>query len=192
MAPTGAFTVSSSFGWDLSRLYTTGEVTLTAAGGLVLGDFNGNSVVDADDLASWKTGFGTTGNATCTQGDADCDHDVDGADFLAWQRRFGVLTPVVTANASVPSRRRVFCWRSFWGFSLREQFIVCKHPGHVHERGHTGAVDLDACRSRRWDANLQRRGKSPNESRNSLTRETRQEPPSLNRPSAQRQALATC
>src|SRR6185436_10001114 len=36
VAPTGAFNVSSPFGWDLSQLYTTGEVTLTAAGGLVL------------------------------------------------------------------------------------------------------------------------------------------------------------
>ena len=28
--PTGAFAVSSPYAWDLSNLYTTGEVTLTA------------------------------------------------------------------------------------------------------------------------------------------------------------------
>jgi hypothetical protein len=30
VTPTGAFTFSSPYGWDLSNLYTTGEVTLTA------------------------------------------------------------------------------------------------------------------------------------------------------------------
>jgi hypothetical protein len=30
VAPAGAFTVSSPYAWDLSKLYTTGDVTLTA------------------------------------------------------------------------------------------------------------------------------------------------------------------
>ena len=30
VAPAGAFTISSPYAWDLSNLYTTGEVTLTA------------------------------------------------------------------------------------------------------------------------------------------------------------------
>jgi hypothetical protein len=32
-------------------------------------------------------GFGATGAATHLQGDADADHDVDGNDFLIWQRQ---------------------------------------------------------------------------------------------------------
>jgi hypothetical protein len=35
------------------------------------------------------------------QGDADGDRDVDGADFLAWQRQLGGAT-AVTAGAAVP------------------------------------------------------------------------------------------
>ena len=30
VTPTGAFTISSPYAWNLSNLYTTGEVTLTA------------------------------------------------------------------------------------------------------------------------------------------------------------------
>lgn len=54
VSPTGVFTVSSPYTWDLSELYTTGEVTLSA-------------MSDAS-------------------GDFDADGDVDGRDFLAWQR----------------------------------------------------------------------------------------------------------
>jgi len=53
------------------------------------GDYNADGVVDGGDLANWKAGFGTTGNATRSQGDADGDLDVDGADFLVWQRQVG-------------------------------------------------------------------------------------------------------
>ena len=56
-------------------------------------DFNGNGAVDAPDLANWTTGFGTVGTAAKPQGDADVDRDVDGTDFLAWQRTFGQTVP---------------------------------------------------------------------------------------------------
>lgn len=46
------------------------------------GDFDGDFSVDADDLAVWKAGAGTT---------------YSGADFLTWQRYFGMSVPAVTA-----------------------------------------------------------------------------------------------
>lgn len=49
-------------------------------------DFNNNNVVDGDDLAIWKTGFGATINVTPAMGDANRDGQLDGADLLIWQR----------------------------------------------------------------------------------------------------------
>lgn len=53
------------------------------------GDFDGNNKIDGDDLAVWKSHYGTVGSGTSATGDADFDKDVDGADFLVWQRNFG-------------------------------------------------------------------------------------------------------
>ena len=64
------------------------------------GDYNQNGVVDGDDLANWKAGFGTIGNATLTQGDGDGDLDVDGADFLVWQRQVG--SGPTSTGAAIP------------------------------------------------------------------------------------------
>ena len=59
VTPTGAFAVSSPYAWNLSKLYTTGEVTLAALPGFP-GDFNGNGTVDAADYVVWRKGLGTT------------------------------------------------------------------------------------------------------------------------------------
>ena len=53
VTPTGAFTVSSPYTWNLSNLYTTGEVTLTAVPSLP-GDFNHDGTVDAADYVVWR------------------------------------------------------------------------------------------------------------------------------------------
>jgi hypothetical protein len=59
-----------------------GNVQISAPGGAAIpGDFNGDQSVDGDDLADWKTAFGST-----AVGDADGDEDSDGADFLIWQQ----------------------------------------------------------------------------------------------------------
>jgi hypothetical protein len=65
------------------------------------GDFDGNGVVDSNDLNAWNSGFGKAAGATRSQGDGDGDGDVDGNDFLAWQRGLGQPTAAVTA-AAVP------------------------------------------------------------------------------------------
>jgi len=66
-------------------------------------DFNRDGEVETGDLAIWETNFGLTGSAVRRLGNADerpgldvfpkdptaSDLDVDGQDFLAWQRTFG-------------------------------------------------------------------------------------------------------
>jgi hypothetical protein len=70
---------------------------------VLLGDFTGDGIVNSTDLASWKSGFGTISNATLAQGDADGDHDVDGADFLAWQQQLGGgVAPPEPPSPAVP------------------------------------------------------------------------------------------
>ena len=58
VTPTGAFTVSSPYTWNLSNLYTTGEVTLAAVPSLP-GDFNNDGTVDAADYVVWRKTDGT-------------------------------------------------------------------------------------------------------------------------------------
>jgi hypothetical protein len=53
VTPTGTFTVSSPYTWNLSNLYTTGEVTLAAAPSLP-GDYNLDGTVDAADYVVWR------------------------------------------------------------------------------------------------------------------------------------------
>lgn len=60
------------------------------------GDFNGDQVVNAGDLAEWRTSFAEDAGA-----DADEDGDTDGNDFLIWQRQLGVGSQTAVA-AAVP------------------------------------------------------------------------------------------
>jgi hypothetical protein len=75
---------------------------LTISEGL-LADFNGDDRVDAEDLATWRAGYGTTADGPQT-GDANRDGVVDGRDFLLWQRQAG---RVVTSGLSTVSSARV-------------------------------------------------------------------------------------
>jgi autotransporter-associated beta strand protein len=56
----------------------------------VAADFDDNGVVDSGDLARWTANTGSNAAVTNESGDADADGDVDGTDFLAWQRQLGL------------------------------------------------------------------------------------------------------
>jgi hypothetical protein len=87
--------------WDVSQLYTSGAISVLPA---FEADFDENGVVNAADLAIWRTGFGIAGGATHMQGDANADGRVDGADFRTWQRQLGsVATAPATGAVPEPS-----------------------------------------------------------------------------------------
>lgn len=68
------------------------------------GDFNGDRLVDGDDLAKWMENFGPApAGPELLDGDADLDGDVDGADFLVWQRNVGGALGSSAAPVPEPS-----------------------------------------------------------------------------------------
>ncbi len=50
------------------------------------GDYDGDLVVDGDDLAVWTANYGSTDELAA---DGNCNGMIEGQDFLAWQRNFG-------------------------------------------------------------------------------------------------------
>ena len=72
------------------------DVITGSAAPMQTADFDENSIVDAADLLLWSATFGAAIDPF--HGDADGDNDVDGSDFLEWQRQTGfsaVATSVV-------------------------------------------------------------------------------------------------
>ncbi len=64
-------------------------------------DFNNSGAVDGDDLTLWLAGFASN-NAQPSDGDADNDHDVDGHDFLAWQRAVQPTSAASGSSVQIP------------------------------------------------------------------------------------------
>jgi T5SS/PEP-CTERM-associated repeat protein len=86
--------------WRLD--YTAQSVILKyVAAPAFSGDFNGDGVVNTLDLQILQGNFGLASGATPAMGDADGDGDVDGQDFVIWQRTIGPV-PAVPAVGTVP------------------------------------------------------------------------------------------
>jgi uncharacterized protein YjbI with pentapeptide repeats len=113
VTPTGTFTVSSPYTWNLSNLYTTGEVTLTAVPSLP-GDFNLDGSVDAADYVVWRKGVGVAPTP---------------ANYNLWRANFGQPSGSGAAgyplgasaeplSATVPEPASLaWCVSSFWAIS---------------------------------------------------------------------------
>jgi len=92
VTPSGAFTVSSPYQWNLSQLYTTGNVTLQSVP-IVLGDFNGDGHVNAADIITMEAalanlhGYEQTNGLTNARllaiGDINGDGKITDADLQA-------------------------------------------------------------------------------------------------------------
>lgn len=85
VSPSGTFTVNSLYGWDLSNLYTTGEVTLVDIP-MLPGDFDADGDVDGVDFLAWQ------GNPNAF----DSSH---------WRANYGGNLSGLGASTSVPEPR---------------------------------------------------------------------------------------
>src|SRR4029077_2988599 len=65
-------------------------------------DFNGDHIVDGQDLLIWQFGLGLTGQSGNTSGDANRDGTVDAADLIVLQSQFGTNPANLVAGAGVP------------------------------------------------------------------------------------------
>ena len=106
MTGTFASIVSPGTLWNVD--YNPTSVVVTYGGVAAPGvgaDFNGDGIVNGDDLAVWKSNFGKGSNppppALQSEGDANGDGVVDGNDFMIIQRQWGG-PPAVPALAAVP------------------------------------------------------------------------------------------
>jgi hypothetical protein len=84
--------ITTLFEDSVGNLYLgtlTGNVFRLETDALTPGDFQGDAIVDASDLAIWRANYAAQGTKGPYAGDADGDSDVDGSDFLAWQRHLG-------------------------------------------------------------------------------------------------------
>ena len=79
-------------------------------------DFSVDGQVGGDDLALWQAGFGTSPNATHAEGDSNSDMDVDGADFLQWQREFSASSASTDLASTVPEPS---------AFALMAAMVLC-------------------------------------------------------------------
>jgi T5SS/PEP-CTERM-associated repeat protein len=86
---TGIFTgqvlpsLGTDLGWTVDYDYILDTVSLLVLSTATVSgaDFNGDGMVNGEDLDIWETNFGITSGASALQGDADGDGDVDGDDY---------------------------------------------------------------------------------------------------------------
>ena len=95
--PEGALV--GNFGEDLFITYSgdDGNDVVLFTQTAFTADFDLDGAVDSDDLSQWVGDFGANDDS-----DAEGDLDSDGADFLAWQRQFGLGGPLQAETAKVP------------------------------------------------------------------------------------------
>ncbi|QDU57984.1 hypothetical protein Pan181_42090 [Aeoliella mucimassa] len=96
MLPEG---LDSSLTWDL----TDGVLSVIAAG--LLGDFNGDGIVNLGDYTVWRDNLGADDSVLATGSTEDGSGIVDAADYATWKANFGATSAAfsgVNGQANVP------------------------------------------------------------------------------------------
>ena len=96
VTPTGSFNVDSYYSWDLSRLYTSGEVTLSR----VVPDANRDGRVDFSDLLTLAQNYGKSTDQAFSAGDFNNDGVVDFSDLLILAQNYGFGTAQAAVSAT--------------------------------------------------------------------------------------------
>lgn len=98
-----------TWGWTLFERF--GDVVLSVSDVMAVGgDFNGDGIVDAADLAIWQNNFGLMSGATGLLGDANGDGAVNMLDYYIWLDQVGgppmpagaLLGSIPPAGSAVP------------------------------------------------------------------------------------------
>lgn len=90
----------SAHGFDLGTGRATGMagiIHVTAPPPPLVGDFNNDHAVNAQDLAKWRGDFGVN-----SEPNADNDADSDGNDMLLWQQNLGKSSAAASALSAIP------------------------------------------------------------------------------------------
>jgi parallel beta-helix repeat protein len=119
-----------------------GAIESTSASTQLAADFDDSGAVDGADLAILLNGFGA-GNSTM-QGDADGDHDVDGVDFLTWQRQLGASPRLAEAIPEPSAQRLLVAGAGF--FAIGVWFDRRKEQGARTSQVRAPAVLIGNCR----------------------------------------------
>lgn len=94
-------------------------------------DFDEDGDVDQADLAAWENGYGISGTAEHHQGDADGDLDVDGNDYLIWQRQRTGNFSLQAAASAVPEPSTLILVLGMFatGICVQRRYVRSNLPG---------------------------------------------------------------
>jgi hypothetical protein len=99
---------NGGFGFDAGNIVSIDNVKIEFLGAVsegLLGDYNGNNVIDAADYTAWRNAFETGGTL---MNQAETPEVVDQADYDYWKEHFGE-TPAGAGSASVVPEPAAAC-----------------------------------------------------------------------------------
>ena len=80
-------------------------------------DFDTDGFVAGEDFRSWQVGFGATGSAMLSDGDANGDGDVDDEDLAIWRQQYGSVPPLAVASVPEPTGLAIMVSLALCGFA---------------------------------------------------------------------------